>query len=91
MKTKQFHVYALDGFESAHSSARAAVTAAKRGAKLRGVLYTVVRCSLSGYTGAGNGTEIWASNGQIEAPNPHPLSGVRCGALTVDDNGIWQL
>lgn len=62
--TKQFHVYAIDGFESAHSSAAAALRAAKRGAKNRGVLYTVVKCNLAGYTGAGNGTEIWASNGQ---------------------------
>lgn len=63
--TKQFHVYAIDGFESAHATARAAITAAKRGAKNRGVLYTVVRCSASGHTGAGNGTEIWASNGRV--------------------------
>lgn len=62
--SKKFHVYAIDGFESAHSSASAAITAAKRGAKRRGVLYTVVRCSLSGYTGGGQGQEIWASNGR---------------------------
>ena len=62
--TKPFHVYAIDGFESAHASAAAAVKAAKRGAKRRGVLYTVVRCSLSGHTGAGAGREIWASNGR---------------------------
>ena len=59
-----YHVYAVDGYESAHRTARAAIAAAKRGAKRRGVLYTVVRCSLSGYTGAGHGTEIWASNGR---------------------------
>jgi hypothetical protein len=58
-----FHVYAIDGFESAHASAAAAIRAAKRGAKARRVLYTVVRCSASGHTGAGNGSEIWASNG----------------------------
>ncbi len=63
--TKQFHVYAIDGFDSAHSSAAAAIRAAKRGAKTRKLLYTVVKCSLSGHTGAGNGTEIWASNGQV--------------------------
>lgn len=61
---KRYHVYAIDGFESAHTTARAAVDAAKRGAKTRGVLYTVVKCSLGGYTGTGQGTEIWASNGQ---------------------------
>lgn len=60
---KRYHVYAVDGFESAHKTAGAAIKAAKRGAKLRGVLYTVVKCSLAGYTGAGHGTEIWASNG----------------------------
>jgi hypothetical protein len=63
MTTQKFHVYAIDGFESAHSSAAAAIRAAKRGAKNRRVLYTVVKCDLRGYTGAGNGTEIWASNG----------------------------
>jgi hypothetical protein len=67
MTNKSFHVYAIDGFESAHTTARAAINAAKRGAKRRGVLYTVVRCSQSGFTGAGNGTEIWASNGQVAA------------------------
>ena len=63
--TKPFHVYAIDGFETAHTTSAAAIRAAKRGAAKRGVLYTVVRCSLSGYTGAGQGTEIWASNGQV--------------------------
>lgn len=64
---KRYHVYAIDGFESAHTSARAAVNAAKRGAKARGVLYTVVKCSLSGYTGTRQGTEIWASDGRVAA------------------------
>jgi hypothetical protein len=59
-----YHVYAIDGFESAHRTAAAAIRAAKRGAKRRGLLYTVVRCSLSGHTGGGNGTEIWASDGR---------------------------
>jgi hypothetical protein len=64
-KNTPFHVYAIDGFESAHASAAAAIRAAKRGAKLRNVLYTVVKCSVSGHTGAGNGTEVWASNGSV--------------------------
>jgi hypothetical protein len=69
-KSTPFHVYAIDGFESAHATARAAVTAAKRGAKRRGVLYTVVKCDAHGLTGRGsrgvsNGTEIWASNSQV--------------------------
>jgi hypothetical protein len=59
--TKQFHVYAVDGYESAHASSAAAIRAAKRGARRRGVQYTVVKCSTSGHTGAGNGTEIWSS------------------------------
>lgn len=62
---KLFHVYAVDGFESAHKTARAAVTAAQRGAKRRGVLYTVVKCDPHGHTGGRSGTEIWASNGQV--------------------------
>lgn len=60
---KRYHVYAIDGFESAHKTAAAAIKAAKRGTKRRRMLYTVVKCSLAGYTGAGHGTEIWASNG----------------------------
>lgn len=63
MATKKFHVYAIDGFESAHTTAAAALRAAKRGSKARKVLYTVVKCDLSGTTGRGNGTEIWSSNG----------------------------
>lgn len=63
-KLTPFHVYAIDGFESAHQTEAAAIRAAKRGAKNRGVAYTVVRCGLSGLTGAGNGTEIWSSNGK---------------------------
>lgn len=62
--TKAFHVYAIDGFESAHSTAAAAIRAAKRGAKRRRLVYTVVKCDLTGYTGRRNGTEIWASNGK---------------------------
>jgi hypothetical protein len=62
--TKPFHVYAIDGFESAHSTAAAAIRAAKRGSKRRNLLYTVVKCDLSGYTGRNQGTEIWASNGR---------------------------
>ena len=61
--TTPFHVYAIDGFESAHKTAAGAIRAAKRGANARKVLYTVVRCSASGHSGANTGTEIWASNG----------------------------
>lgn len=59
---KRFLVYSVSGFSSAHATARAAINAAKRAARLHGVLYTVVRRA-AGYTGAGGGEEIWASNG----------------------------
>ena len=62
--TAMFHVYAVDGFESAHKTAAAAIMAAKRGAARRGVLYTVVRCDAYGLTGGGHGVEIWASVGK---------------------------
>lgn len=60
-----YHVYAVDGYESTHRTARAAVVAAKRGAKRRGVLYTVVKTDRSDLTGGGHGSEIWASNGKV--------------------------
>lgn len=56
--TKSFHVYAADGFESAHTTQAAAERAAKRGAKLRGVAYRVVRASAYGLTGGGHGTVV---------------------------------
>lgn len=60
MKTTRtsFHVYADDGFESAHRSEAAAVRAAKRGAKARRVGYAVIRTSAEGYTGSGHGTVV---------------------------------
>lgn len=62
----RFHVYAIDGFETAHRTAAAAIKAAKRGASLRGVLYTVVKCDMYGMTGRqSNGVEIWASDGRV--------------------------
>ncbi len=53
-----FHVYAIDGFESAHRTQSAAERAAKRGSKLRGIEYRVVRCSAHGLTGGGQGTAV---------------------------------
>lgn len=62
---KKFHVYAIDGFESAHSTEAAAVRAAKRGVKNRRVLYTVVKCGANGLTGGGNGAVVWSSAGTV--------------------------
>jgi hypothetical protein len=67
MTTSRFHVYAVDGYESAHKTAAAAIRAAKRGSAKRGVLYTVIKCDLYGYTGGGQGVEIWASDGKTVA------------------------
>lgn len=61
--SKQYRVYGPNGFESAHRTAAAAISAAKRGAR-RGELYTVVKCSLAGYTCGGQVQEIWASIGK---------------------------
>lgn len=58
-KEKPFHVYAEDGFESAHSTERAAVTAAKRGQQRRGVRYAVIACDQYGLTGGGRGAPVW--------------------------------
>ncbi len=61
-----YHVYAVDGFETAHSSERAAIAAAKRGAKRRGVGYRVVKCDAYGMTGGGRGTVVFAAGPQEE-------------------------
>ena len=53
---KPYHVYAPDGFESAHRSLEAAERAARRGAKKRRMEYRVYLTSLSGSTGRGHGT-----------------------------------
>jgi hypothetical protein len=67
MKSTPFHVYTMAGFDSAYTTARAAITAAKRGAKRTGQLTTVVRCGVYGATGRNQGDEIWASNGETIA------------------------
>jgi len=56
-KNLKFHVYAEDGFESAHKTQQAAVKAAQRGANRRGLVYQVVECSSHGFTG-GNGKVV---------------------------------
>lgn len=60
-----FHVYAPDGYESAHRSLDAAKRAAKRGSKRRGLLYTVVATDAYGMTGGGHGHTVASyRNGQ---------------------------
>ena len=56
MKISPYHVYAPDGFESAHRSLEAAERAARRGAKNRRMEYRVYLTSPSGFTGGGHGT-----------------------------------
>lgn len=51
-----YHVYAPDGFESAHRSLEAAEQAARRGAKNRRMEYRVYLTSPSGFTGGEHGT-----------------------------------
>lgn len=57
-KLTPFHVYAEDGFESAHQTQAAAEKAAKRGAKLRGSTYKVVKTSVYGLTGSDHGHTV---------------------------------
>jgi hypothetical protein len=56
--SKPFHVYAEDGFESAHKTESAAVRAAKRGAKRSRKAMRVVKCDAYGLTGGGHGTLV---------------------------------
>lgn len=61
---KSFHVYAEDGFESAHRTEAAARRAASRGSRRRPrVRYQVVRADAFGLTGGGHGTEIASYRG----------------------------
>lgn len=53
-----FHVYAEDGFESSHRTEKAAVAAAKRRSRTRGIEYRVVKTDAYGMTGGGRGTRI---------------------------------
>ena len=57
-----YHVYAPDGFESAHRSLEAAERAARRGAKKRRMEYRVYLTSASGYTGGGHGTLAYTAS-----------------------------
>lgn len=57
--SKPFHVYAEDGFESAHATLDAAKAAADRGARKRRMRYVVIKCSPMGFTGGGHGTEVY--------------------------------
>lgn len=59
MTKTPFHVYAEDGFESAHRSAAAAIHAAKCGQARRRVSYCVFKCDAYGLTGSGHGAKVW--------------------------------
>lgn len=59
-----FHVYALDGFESAHRTLAAALRAARRGHRARGVGYMVVRADAFGFSGRGHGAVV-ATFGEV--------------------------
>jgi len=59
---KPYHVYAPDGFESAHSTLQAAEQAAKKGAKNRRIQYRVYLTGPSGYTGKDQGTLAYTAD-----------------------------
>lgn len=58
MKKKPFHVYAEDGFEEAYASERTARGHARKGSKLRGLIYRVIVTGASGFTGGGQGRVV---------------------------------
>lgn len=68
--TKEIHVYAADGFESAHRSETAARLAAIRGSKRRRVEYRIYRCSSLGVTSATQGTliAVYRRGDEVAAP-----------------------
>lgn len=53
-----YHVYADDGYESAHATEQAALRAAVRGACRRRVPYRVVRVNVYRLTGGGHGSLV---------------------------------
>jgi hypothetical protein len=57
-----YHVYAPDGFESAHRSLNAAERMARRGAKNRRLEYRVYLADAHGMTGGGHGTLAYTAN-----------------------------
>ena len=61
-KAPYYHVYAPDGFESAHRSLAAAERAAKLGAKNRRMEYRVYVTSSTGMTGSGHGTLVYTAS-----------------------------
>lgn len=67
--SKLYHVYAEDGFESAHRSLSAAKKAAARGSKRRGLRYEVAKIDAYGYTGGGHGTVAAVYNSGTLTPN----------------------
>lgn len=58
---KLYHVYAPDGFESAHRSLNAAERAARQGAKNRRMEYRVYLTDVYGVTGGGRGTLVYSA------------------------------
>lgn len=62
MLKNPYHVYAPDGFESAHKSPEAAERAARRGAQRRRVEYRVYLTNPSGFTGGGHGTLVYTAS-----------------------------
>lgn len=67
-----YHVYADDGFETAHSTARAAQVAARRGSRNRRMTYIVVRVSSRGCSGADDGITLatFKNGRQVTTPKP---------------------
>ena len=65
---RMFHVYATDGFESAHRSEKSARAYAKRAAKRTKGEYRVVATSLYGLTGGGHGTTVarFTPSGEVQ-------------------------
>jgi hypothetical protein len=66
-----FHVYAEDGFESAHRSERAARSAARRGSTRRRVAYEVVMTDVLGQSGGGYGRTLARYVDGIEQIQPN--------------------
>ena len=61
---RPYHVYAADGFESAHQTQAAAHKAAERGAARRGLTYKVVKADRHGMTGGNRGTVVAVVGGR---------------------------
>ena len=58
---RYYHVYAPDGFESAHRSLDAAERTARRGAKNRRMKYRMYLTDAHGVTGGGRGSLVYSA------------------------------